>query len=405
MSSGQELWLGYSPDGTKAMVDIRTCGSKVLLLGTRSRDLATLVSFSAKDAGVRPILLDLDGSLANSLSGHFETFDYLSFLYDAFRLQEPEPWHSQLAAAAYAAALDLSSEEEAIVDAAMQAVATEGAMLSPVSLYDVLGKVEGFRGFYVDKLKGRIGALRHFDAVDDQKFTRMVEGDLILDFHRAPYPQAAELAAALFMAKVLTMAHASAETRAFVLLTEAHRVFKSSPKPAHANRLLTQLLEWPATVVMSSQQQDSLIPLLLNSCPVLVYSSDAWHSQRQHVETVLSSSFVFHDKRSNRREAFVPRRVVVKTADYAPGGAGRSPTPDLTKMILDEVDRYPLSTPESLVQYIAPEFLPSDVSAALSGLENQGYLILEPKESGSGPKVFCYTLTEKGRRLLQELRK
>ncbi|HEV2226507.1 MAG TPA: hypothetical protein VGR56_06860, partial [Nitrososphaerales archaeon] len=81
------------------------------------------------------------------------------------------------------------------------------------------------------------------------------------------------------------------------------------------------------------------------------------------------------------------------------------PTPDLTKMILEEVDRYALSTPESIVQYIAPEFLTSDVVAALSGLENQGFLILEPKESGSGPEVFCYTLAEKGRRLLQELRK
>jgi hypothetical protein len=405
MSSGQQLWVGYSRDGEKTMLDVGSPGSKVLLLGSRAGALAALSSISAKEAGARPILIDFDGTLANSLSGHFDTFDYRSFLYDAFRLEEPEPWHAQLAAAAYTAALDLSTEEEAIINSAMQVVATEGAMLSPVSLYDVLGKVEGFRGFYVDKLKGRIGSLRHFDAVDDQKIARMVQGNIIMDFHRAPYPQAAELAAALFLAKVLTMAHASGEERGFLLVTEAHRVFRASPRPAHGNRLLTHLLAWRATVVASSEQQEMLSPLLLQSCSVRVFSSDAWHSQHGHVDTILSSTFVVHDKRSDRRQIFVPRRILVKTADYAPAAADRLPTPDLTKMILEEVDRYPLSTPESIVQFIAPEFLSSDVSAALTGLENQGFLILEPKESGSGPRVFCYTLAEKGRRLLQELRK
>ncbi|MDA4127141.1 MAG: hypothetical protein OK452_08085 [Thaumarchaeota archaeon] len=405
MSSGRQLWMGYCRGGERAMLDVGSPGSKILLLGSRSSKLAALASISAKEAGARPILLDLDGSLANSLSGRFDTFDYRSFLYDAFRLEEPEPWHSQLAAAAYAAALDLSSEEEAIINSAMQVVATEGAMLSPVSLYDVLGKVEGFRGFYVDKLKGRIGSLRHFDAVDDQKFARMVKGDIIMDFHRSPYPQAAELAAALFLAKVLTMAHASGSSQGLVLVTEAHRVFRALPKPAHANRLLSHLLGWPAAVVMSSEQQESLSPVLLESCPVRVYSSDAWHLQRRQVETILSSTFVVHDKRNNRCETFVPRRVTVKTADYAPAGASKLPTPDLTRMILEDVDRFPLSTPESIVQYIAPEFLQSDVSSALASLENQGFLILEPKGSGSGPEVFCYTLPEKGRRLLQELRK
>jgi hypothetical protein len=405
MSSAHPLWVGYSSDGESAMLDVESPGSKVLLLGSRAGILATLSSISAKEAGARPIIIDLGGSLANSLSGHFDTFDYRSFLYDSFRLEEPEPWHAQLGAAAYTAALDLSTEEEAIINSAMQVVATEGAMLSPVSLYDVLGKVEGFRGFYVDKLKGRIGSLRHFDAVDDQKFVRMVKGNIILDFHRAPYPQAAELAAALFLAKVLTMAHASGDQRGFVLVTEGHRVFRASPRPAHANRLLSHLLEWPAAVVISSEQQGSLNPLLLQSCPVRVYSSDAWHSQHRQVDTILSGTFVVDDKRNDRRQTFVPRRILVKTADYAPAAAGKLPTPDLTRMILEEVDRYPLSTPESIVQFIAPEFLSSDVSAALTGLENQGFLILEPKESGSGPKIFCFTLAEKGRRLLQELRK
>ena len=44
-------------------------------------------------------------------------------------------------------ALDLSSEEEAIVNPAIQVAASDCTLLSPVSLHDVMGKVEGFRRF------------------------------------------------------------------------------------------------------------------------------------------------------------------------------------------------------------------------------------------------------------------
>lgn len=404
MTTARPLWVGYSHGGGMTTLDIGGPGSKVLLLGSRAGDLAALSALSAKEAGSSPVIFDLGGSVAKTMSGYFDTFDYRAFLYDSFRLEEPEAWHSQLAASAYAVALDLSNEEEAIINAAMQVVASEGTLLSPVSLHDVMGKVEGFRGFYVDKLNGRIGALRLFDAVEDQPFSRIMEGNLIVDFHRAPYPQAGELAAALFLAKMVTIAHSKGGTEGFLLLTDAHRVFRAFPRPTHSNRLLSHLLGWPAVVVLSSEQHVSVSPQLLQACPVRVYSSEAWQSLPRRVQRVLPGSFVLHDSRSERIESFVPRRVPSKTADYAPARSGRYPAPDLARLILEEVDRFPLTTPESLAQYIAPEYLPSDINAALTGLERQGAIILEPKDSGSGPKVFSYTLTERGRALLGELR-
>lgn len=404
MSSVQELWVGYAHDGGRATLDVGGPGSKVLLLGSRSDDLAAIMALSAKEAGASPVILDLRGSLANGLSGYFDTYDYRSFLYDSFRLEEPEAWHSQLAAAAYTLALDLSSEEEAIINSAMQLVASDGTLLSPVSLHDVMGKVEGFRGFYVEKLNGKIGALRLFDAVADEGFDRLLLGNLVVDFHRAPYPQAAELAAALFLAKVLSIANARGQANGFLLMTEAHRLFKASPRPTHSNRLLSHLLDWHATTVLSSEQQSSLSPLLLQSCPVRVFSSDAWHSQHSGVQVVLSGSFVLYDRRNERRLPFVPRKVTIKTSDYAQARAGKYPAPELTKLILEEIDRFPLSTPESISQYISPEFLPADIASALSGLEKQGCLLVEPKDSGSGLRVFAYTLSEKGRKLLEEMR-
>jgi hypothetical protein len=277
--TSQELWLGYSREGVRTTLDVGGLGSKVLLLGSQSDELAGLLALSAKESGVSPIILDLNGRLANNLSGHFDTFDYRAFLYDSFRLEEPEAWHSQLAAAAYTVALDLSSEEEAIVNSAMQVVASDSTMLSPVSLHDVMGKVEGFRGFYVDKLNGRIGALRLFDAVDDQKFERLLEGNAIVDFRNAPYPQAAELAAALFLAKIMAMQHAQGRDEELLLMNEAHRIFRSSPRTLHSNRLLSHLVGTSAGNALASSHPALVNPLLLQSFPVRVYSSDAWHSQ------------------------------------------------------------------------------------------------------------------------------
>jgi hypothetical protein len=403
MSSSKQIWIGHGHNGERATLEIGETGTKILILGSQAGDLAAIAALSAKEAGWSPTILDLDGSCAKSLSGYLDTYDYHSFLYDSFRLEEPEAWHSQLAAAAYTVALDLSTEEEAIINSAMQVVASDGSMLSPVSLHDVMSKVEGFRGFYVEKLNGRIGALRLFDAVDDQGFDRLMRGNVTVDFHRAPYPQAAELAAALFLAKILAIVHAEGRADGFFIITEAHRIFRALPRPAHSNRLLVHLLEWSATIAMSSRQYPSLSPILLQSSPVRVYSSDAWHSQPRQVRRILSGNFMLQDRRSEGCQSFVPRRIMTKTAGYAPARAGKYPTPELAQLILEEIARFPLCTPQSIAQYIAPEFLSSDVISSLASLEKEGSIILEPKESGSGPKVFAYTLSEKGRKLLEEL--
>ena len=399
----QPLWLGYGHEGGKVEIEVKGPGSRALLLGSQSDDLAGMLGLSAKEAGFCPTILDLDGSLVRVLSGHFDAYDYRAFLYDSFRLVEPEAWHSQLAAAAYAVALDLSAEEEAMVDSAMQVVASDGTMLSPVSLHDVMGKVEGFRGSQLDRLNGRMGALRLFDAVDDQTFERLLKGNVILDFRNAPYPQAAELAAALFLAKMLAMVRGRGTGGGFLLMNQAHRLFRSSPRPRHSNRLLSHLLSTPSACAFATPHPAHIDPLLSQSFPVRVYSSDAWHSRPGQSTRVLLGTFVLDDLRSGLRETFVPRRVQVKTSDFVPGQVRGDPSPELTASLLEEIDRFPFSTPESVVQYMSAEFLPGDVSATLGSLEKEGRIIIEPKDSGS-ERVFSYTLTDSGRRLLQELR-
>lgn len=366
--------------------------------------MAGLLAMAAKEAGKEVVVLDLGGSLANTMSGYFDTYDYRTFLYDSVRLAEPGPWHAQLIAAAYAAALDLSVEEEAIIESTLQAVASQGDLASPVSIYDIMGKVEGFRGFYVDKLKGRIGSLRLFDAVDDRVIGSLLHSSALIDFQRAPYPLAAELGAALFLAKLLAVSREEGGRGLLILVTEAHRLFRANPRPSVRQRLMLELLSSGVGLAVSSELPLTLDRQLLDACYIRVHSSESWHS-KSATATVLVGSVVIEDLRSRKASVFYPRRLVTKTSEYVSGRASRSADTGLTQTVLEEVGRYPLSTRDSVVQFLAPEFLPADVGSEIDRLEARGCLLLEPKESGSGPKVFAFTLTEKGNGLLEELRK
>ncbi|MBI3859024.1 MAG: hypothetical protein HY296_02115 [Thaumarchaeota archaeon] len=406
MHDSGRSFLGYSQSSGRARFGSVGRETKALILGERADRLASVAAHSAHESGLRPIVFDLGGEEVRSLSGILDTYDFRSFLYDSFRLVEPGPWHAQLVASAYTAALDLTSEEEAIINSAALKMAGQDNTISPASLCDVLGAVEGFRGFYVDKLKGRVSSLKLLDAADDENFERLSDGNVLVDFHRAAYPLAAELAVALFAAKVVSKLHASGGKGGSVFVTGAHRIFRSSPRTTHGNRLLQHLLEAPLFEVFSSEHPHALSPVLRDAARLRFYSGGYWNSIRpESGQTVLSNSFVMESDRTGSKTVFVPR--------WIPEGSPLSPepvphgtsNPQLVRMILEEVDRFPLTTRESLVQYLSPEFLPADVNVELDDLYTDGLLILEPKDSGTGPSVFAYTVTEAGRRRLEALRR
>ena len=397
-------WLGYSLDGARRRVRFDCLGDRVLLLGRRAGDLATLVAYACAEAGARPIILDIDGSVSPEVGGYFETYDYRSMLYEAFHVEGDDAVHGQLVSAAYAAALDLTPEEESMLSAALQTVSDQNDLATPPTLYDVLGGVEGFRGFYVDKLKGRIGSLRHLDATRVESFEQLVRGGTLVDFSSAPYPQASELTAGLYVAKLLYLLGSGDRDMGPLMLTGAHRLFRDLSRFQHSGRLLAGLLDARFPLALSSTLPALLSDRLVGSMPVRVYSSEAWNSHKDWRQAAaLPNSFTVCDDRSGVSLGFVPRfirprrRTAVLTSAPAPA------SPALTRTILEEVSRSEAANRQSIVSYLSPQFLSADVGAELDRLHSQGHLILEPKQVGSGPKIFGYTVSESGRRLLERV--
>ncbi|HYA56699.1 MAG TPA: hypothetical protein VED22_07895 [Nitrososphaerales archaeon] len=403
---GRPGWLGYALDRSRGQIGVGGLGDRVLLLGRRAGDLATLVAYAFAEEGRRIVLLDVDGSISPEIRGYFRVFDYRSMLYEAFHLEGEDATHGQLVAAAYATALDLTSEEEAILSAALQKLEEQNDMATPSSLFDVLGSVEGFRGFYVDKLKGRIGALKLLETTRVESFDELMNGRTMVSFDSAPYPQASELTAGLFIAKILYLLNRSERRPDGFLITGAHRLFRPPPSLHHCGRLIAHLLEAPVPLVMATPMPALLNEKLIESMAVRIYTSEAWNSRKDPREAAaLAYSYTICDDRSGVSIGFVPRFVRPKRSTGGPPPPRHSSraSPELTRTILEEISRYDLANRQSVVSYLTPTFLAVDIGAEMDRLHSEGYLVLEPKRVGSGPRILAYTLTESGRRLLLEL--
>ena len=399
-------WLGYALDRTRGHVEIGGLGDRVLLLGREAGGLSTLFAFAGAEAGARLAVLDVDGSVSAAVHGYFRVFDYRSMLYEAFHLEGDDASHGQLVASAYAAALDLTSEEEAILSAALQKLSEQNDLATPSALYDVVGAIEGFRGFYVDKLKGRIGALRHLDTTRVDGFDELMGGGCLVSFASAPYPLASELAVGLYVAKILHLLNSSSGRPDALLITGAHHLFRKLSRFQHAGRLMAHLLEAPLPLVLSSPVPALLNDSVMDSMAVRVYSSEAWNARKTWRQSAaLAHSYVACDDRSSNTTAFVPR--FIRPRPSSGGTALRGPTartsPELTRTILEEISRFDSANRQSVVSYLSPQFLAADVGAEIDRLHSEGRLVLEPKQDGSGPKILAYTVTESGRRLLREL--
>jgi hypothetical protein len=406
MNARTSGWLGYPLDRSQGEVGIKGLGDRVLLLGRRAGDLSTLLAFASAEAGVKLTILDVDGSISPEVHGYFRTFDYRSMLYEAFHLEGEDATHGQLLASAYAAALDLASEEEAILSAALQKLSEQNDLATPSSLYDILGGIEGFRGFYVDKLKGRIGSLKLLETTKVDSFDELMKGGAMVSFSSAPYPQAAELALGLYLAKILHLLSDSEARPDALMITGAHRIFRSLNRFQHAGRLLAHLLEAPISQILASPIPALLNDRLMESMQVRIYSSDAWNARRNWKQaTAMASSYTICDDRSGTASGFVPRFVRPRRAAVPPFPAGlpdRS-NPDLTRMILEEVGKFEAANRQSIVSYLTPLFLAADVGAEVDRLHSEGHLILELKQAGNGPRILDYSVTDTGNRLMQRL--
>jgi len=410
------LWLGYAPTGGRINLRHVEMRQRVLVTGRRADEMAALLAYAGREAGLRTLVLDLDGNISDRVSGYFESYDYTCFLYDAFLLEEDDATrHSQLLAAAYTTALDLTSEEEAIMMAALHKLARGDIMASPAVLFEAIGTVEGFRGFYVEKLQGRIGAVKYLESAENGSLRSLMSlGSSLISFRSASYPQAMEIAAAAFVAKLLSVIQSAKTAPDLVIISGAHRVFRALPKVGHSNRLLTELLESRTTFILACDERQFLSQLGQDAFPFKIMSSDAWNEgvegrwKGNPREPVLPNSYVMADGHFGHQRTLVARSFEPKRAELRKGPAvvesNMAHNDGLTLIVLDDIKRYGASTRASLIEFLSGEYGADAAQHELDRLHSQGHITLQEKEvRPGGPPMMVYALTSSGETLLEAL--
>lgn len=413
------LWLGYGPTGGRVSLRHVELRQRLLVMGRRADEMAALIVYAAREAGLRTLVLDLDGTISDRVSGYLESYDYSCFLYDAFQLEEEDGVrHGQLLAAAYTSVLDLSSEEESIMMAALHRLAQADVRASPKPLCDAIGGVEGFRGFYVEKLQGRIGSLKFLESAENGSVRSLMSlGGSLVSFRSASYPQAMEVAAAAFVAKLLAMMPGARTRPDLVVLNCAHRVFKSSPRVEHANRFITELLAAATTFVLVSDERQFLSPQVQDSFPFKIVSSDAWNDgveerwKGSSREPVLPNAYVMADGHFGHHRTVIARGYEIKIGELrkGPGVVPEDEQPDetLTLVILNDIKEYEAPTRASIIEFLSGEYGKEAVERELDRLHFGGQIALqdgEEEEGGrGGPPMLVYRLTSSGATLLEAL--
>lgn len=406
-SATSSVWLGFTRMGGRFEVKLDDLRGGIAMLGQGANRLAPLVALACHDAGLRALLLDMDGSVSDMLSGYIDEYEVSYFLYDSLRIEENPVVHAQLIAGAYSTSLELSFEQEASLNAIAQIIANERGVASPASLADLIQSPDSAKGRAVDRLRVRLEALRSLNLVGEKEAVKQILGkSAVLSFRNAGSPEAAETAVALFLAKLLAMLGAGEDLQKpdVIILTEANRLFKERPVFRRNPRFLTAFVSAPLPKVLASEAAYGLDKDYMDTCSVRILSSAAWNESGRGGLLLTPNMFMFQNPSYGSSEVFVPREFEGRKGEVRTS-ASLVPTADeeLAKRILEELAGYEGATRASMVSFLSSEFDKDLLERALDRLQAEGYVAVTPQEK-SGRTMHGLSLTEKGRTFLSRSR-
>ena len=379
----------------------------IAMLGQGANHLAPLVAHACHQAGLKALLLDMDGGVADSLSGYIDQYDVSYFLYDSLRIEDNPIVHAQLIAGAYSTSLELSFEQEASLNAIAQIIANERGVASPSSLADLIQSPDSAKGRAVDRLRVRLEALRSLNLVGEKDAVKhIIEKSAVLSFRNAGSPEASETAVALFLAKLLAMLCGGEEVLGpdIIILTQANRLFKERPVFRRNPRFLTSFVSAPLPKVFASDEAYGLDKEYMDTCSVRILSSAAWNESGRGGLVLTPNMFMFQNPSYGSSEVFVPRDFEGRKGGVRTG-APLVPTADeeLAKRILEEIAGYDGATRASLVSFLSSDFDKDLLERTFDRLQADGYIAVTPQER-SGRTIHGLSLTDKGRTFLGRAR-
>jgi hypothetical protein len=408
-TNGRPVRLGYRSTAGRFELNQEDIRRGITILGQGAGDLAALVAYACNEAGLRTLVLDIGGAVSGKLSGYIDSYELPHFLYDALRIDEDgtsASVHGQLAASAYSCALDLSFEQEGIINAAMQIIASERGVASPAAVADLMvEKNDKFRGRPADRLISRLASLSSLNMVGDAgAMSALLERSAVLSFVGAGQPEAVETAAALVLAKLLATLEAGGASRPdVVIIPQAGRLFRVRPVFRRTERLLASFVASPIAKVLASETTYGLDEHFEETGFVRIHSSAVWNGSARRDEVLLPNMFMVRNHPYGHDVAFIPREFEPKSRPpkAAEPVQPEAETADLISQMLLDIDSYEAPTRQSVVAFLSQAYDQGLVERTLDKLQGEGYVEVVQKDLKSGRPMSVLALTEKGKSLLE----
>jgi hypothetical protein len=395
------------------------------VLGSGADHLAGTLAASISESGLKTLVIDFNGTIADQLAGRFAARGLGDFLYDSQRIEEKASLHAELAASAYTISLNLNSEQEGFLNSAIQYIGLEQGLASPSSLTDRLISTGEFRGHTADELRGKLGALRSLNLVGEIGVVKeMTERSCVANFAGAESHQAAEVAAMLLMAKVLALGASGGELPDVLMVNETNRVFANLPLTRHTNKLLIALLSARLTKILVAEVTYGLDHHILDASPVKILSSSLsneisegrpyvgglHHAQHGRLGSALLSNlvltpnmFAFQDLTRGYEEVFIPRTLALLHTEPTAIAQPKKGDTRLVKRILETLATYDHATRGSVVGFLSGEDPPGEIQKTIDKLQADGCLVVVGKDIKTDSPLQTFRLTEKGYALLRSL--
>jgi hypothetical protein len=370
-----------------------------------------LLAYSCNEAGLRTLVLDMGGQISGKLSAYINCYELPHFLYDTLRIDENATAanvHGQFAGSAYSCALDLSFEQEGIINAAIQILTAERGVASPAAVSGLMvEKSDRFRGRPADRLIARLASLSSLNMVGEAGVVaELLEESAVLDFHGAGQPEAVEAAVALFIAKLLALLESGSEERHLpdvMIIPQANRLFRVRPVFRRTERLLASFVASPLPKVLASESAYGLDEHFEDTGFVKILSSAMWNEDTRREQVLLPNMFMVRNHPYGHDIAFIPRDFEPRSGTRDAGDPPQPPPdhPDLISQLLLDIDSYEAPTRQSVVAFLSQGYDAGLVERTLDKLQSDGYVTIVEKDLKSGRKIGTLALTEKGKSLLE----
>jgi hypothetical protein len=396
-------WLGYRVMGGRMELGESCLRNSIAILGKGAQGVAAALVHSLVESSVRVGVVDIGVGLSSIMSGYLESFGASYVMHDSMLLGENGQLHARLLASAYSTVLNLPSEQEDLLNAALQESALEEGEASPMGIVPMIGVVEGFKGPEKMELSGRVATLRFVESTGDPGAVRkLLSSSFIVDFSGAKTGELAEASAAIFLAKLLSLADPSAWPDLLVV-TGAERLFRSFRVPRHSSYLRTCIVGAGFGVVFAADSGHALDQPLVEGCPLRLYSGDLWNEMKGEPRA-LPNMFVMQNFANDSVEAFVPREFEPRAKQAKEGGAQASVGEQVERRILELVLSSEAATRTSVVSVLSPEFPAGAVAAEVDRLQREGCLAFVKFGQGRDSPSSVLVLMELGKKRLGELR-